>query len=276
MATNTLRAEHRIGPSAVAAGAARLPNVIRSEWTKLWSVRATVWTLLAMLVVTVGLSALFASTAATSTDPAMEHMRRDPTGTSLAGISLGQIVIVVLGVMSISTEYTSGSIRTSLIAVPRRLTLLGAKALVLAPVALVTGTVTSFAAFFVGQALLATGGINADLSDPQVLRAVVGGGLFLAGNALFGFALGAVLRSTASGITVAVAVLKILPELVAQLPGTLGDWAQKGFTSNAGQQILQVTPPADRLGPWTGYLVFTIWWVVILAIAAVLMRRRDA
>ncbi len=255
------------------AGTLTLVNAVRSEWTKLWSLRSTAWTLLALVVLTVSISALISAAVVSTTQVKAPS---DPTVTSLSGLDTGQLVSIVLGVLVISTEYTTASIRTTLTAVPRRLTLLGAKAAVLGVVALAAGTVASFAAFFGGQAILATQRLDVSLAEPRVLRAVVGGGLFLAGSAMFGFALGALLRGTASAITVAVAGLVVLPQLTRMFPGRVGAIVHKSFTTNAGQQIARVVHSGDALGPWTGYLVFTLWWVALLAVAAALMRRRDA
>jgi hypothetical protein len=254
-------------------GTTSWPNVIRSEWTKLWSVKSTLWTLFAVFGLTIALSALI-SAATVSSDNAMIEAE-DPTIVSLAGLDAGQLAIVVFGVMFISSEYATRSIRTSLIANPRRLRFLGAKALVLAVVALVVGVLTSFASFTLGQSILASESLNVSLSDPGVLRAVFGGGLYLAGSAMFGFALGALLRSTAAGISVAVACLAVLPPLLGILPGSWGETIHRYFTSNAGQQIVRVVQTGDSLSPWTGYLVFSLWWMVPLALAAILIRRRD-
>jgi hypothetical protein len=249
--------------------------MVRAEWTKLWSLRSTYWTLIALVVLTVGLSAGMSRATVTSSGDEMAGMRNDPVGTSLSGLDTGQLVIVVLGVMMITTEYATRNIRTALVAGPRRLTFLGAKGLVLAVVATVAGITTSFASFFAGQAILRTDNLNVHLSDPGVFRAVVGGGLYLAGSAMVGFALGTLLRSTAGGIAVAVAGLIVLPQLARMLPGRWGEWIEKVFTSNAGMQIARVMHDSSQLGPWTGYLIFTLWWVAPLAIAAVLLIRRD-
>jgi hypothetical protein len=275
MATRAI--ELRTQPSASSAERATVTwaNMIRSEWTKFWSLRSTYWTLIALVVLTVGLSAGMSRATVTSNGDEMAGMRSDPVGTSLSGLDTGQLVIVVLGVMMISTEYATRNIRTALIAAPRRLTFLGAKALVLAVVATVAGILTSFASFFVGQAILGTDGLNVQLSDPGVFRAVVGGGLYLAGSAMAGFALGALLRSLVGGIAVAVAGLIVLPQLARMLPGNWGEWIEKVFTSNAGMQVARVVHDGSQLGPWTGYLVFTLWWMAPLAIAAVMMLRRD-
>jgi ABC-2 type transport system permease protein len=257
---------------------ASFPNVLRSEWTKLWSVRSTVWTTVAMVVTTVGFGVLisWATEANWTKVEARQRSIFDPTSTSLTGIAFGQLAIAVLGVLVVSTEYSTGGIRTSLTAVPRRMRLLGAKALILGVVALLVGTLTSFVAFFLGQWFLAKQGIEAHLGDPQVLRAVFGGGLYLAASAMFGLALGALLRHTAAAITISVAALLVVPPFTMLLPGTWGDAIERYFTSNAGQQITSVTQTGNVLSPWGGYVVFCVWWIVILGAAGWLMQRRDA
>ncbi len=267
-------------PSALPTGSTSLVNVIRSEWTKLWSVRSTVWTLVLVVVLTIGLGALFTWGTESTWEqvPAEQRVNFDSANTSLGGLFLAQLAIAVLGVMIISTEYSTGGIRTTFTAVPRRLRVLAAKGLVLAVVALVVGLVTSFVAFYVGQAILGLADLQTSLDQPGVLRAVIGGGLYVMGCGLFGFALGALLRHTAGAITIAVALLLIVPPFLALLPGEWGRTVQKLFTSNAGSQITvaDTTSITDLLQPWTGYLVFTLWWVVILAVAAFLLNRRDA
>ncbi|HEY7859293.1 MAG TPA: ABC transporter permease [Candidatus Nanopelagicales bacterium] len=253
-------------------------NVIRSEWTKIWSVRSTMWTLLIGFVLTVGLGALICW----GTEANYSHLHPadkatlDPTSISLAGLVFGQLALAVFGVLFISSEYSTGGIRTTLTAVPQRVRLLTAKAIVLLVISLVVGMVSSFVAFFIGQAFLSRVGIEAHLGDPDVMRAVIGGGLYLMASAMFGFALGALLRHSAAGISLAIALLLVVPPLTNLLPGDWGHWIEKYFTSNAGQQITSVLPQGDALSPWAGYAVFTLWWLVILVIAGALMSRRDA
>jgi ABC-2 type transport system permease protein len=261
--------------SSVPAARASLPNVVRSEWTKLWSVRSTWWSLLALIVVTIGLSTLISwGTSTSATD--IDRSDFDPTETSLAGIVFGQLVIAVLGAMTITSEYTTGGLRTTLTAVPQRLRVLGAKLLVFLVVALAAGLIVSFGSFLAGQLFFASKHVEASLGDDHVLRAVVGGGLYIAASGLFAFALGALLRQTAAAITVAIAGLLVLPPLTGLLPGSIGDTVNKLFTTNAGGQILSVVPNDDALGPWTGFLVFVAWGVVLLVIGGTLMQRRDA
>ena len=183
----------------------------------------------------------------------------------------------MLGVLVISGEYATGGIKATFTAVPQRIKVLLAKAVVLAGVALAVGVLSSFAAFYVGQFFFARQDLEAHLGDPNVLRAVVWGGLYVVGSGMFGFAFGALLRHTAGAITAAVALLLVVPPLTQLLPGSWGDAITKYFTSNAGQQITSVVRPfGDVLTPWAGYGVFTVEWLIILVIAAVLLRRRDA
>lgn len=257
---------------------ASIVNVIRSEWTKIWSVRSTMWTLLIGVVLTIGMGVLicWGTEANYSQISPADRIRLDPASTSLAGLAFGQLALAVLGALFISSEYSTGGIRTTFTAVPQRIRVLTAKAVVLAVVTVIVGTITSFIAFFLGQLFLARVGIEAQLSDPGVLRAVFGGGLYLLASAMFGFALGALLRHSAAAISIAIALLLVVPPLTHLLPGGWGAWIAKYFTTNAGQQITTIEPSDAVLGPWTGYAVFTLWWLVILIIAGVLMSRRDA
>lgn len=253
-------------------------GVVLSEWTKLRSVRSTKWTIFSLVVVMVGLGALICFAAAATFDQVTPAERAvfDATATSLAGLGLAQLAMAVLGVTAIGSEYSTGGIRTTFVAVPRRLRVLAAKAIVIGAVALVAGTVTAFAAFFAGQAMLSSAGIETALGEPGVFRAVVGAGLYLAGSSLFGLAVGTLLRSTSGGIAVTVAALLVVPIVTLLLPGAWGDAVQRYVTANAASQITAVRPSPDALGPWTGYLVFTLWWVAIFAVGALRAVRRDA
>lgn len=252
-----------------------LANVVASEWTKLRSVRSTLWTSASTFFVTVGLSALVCWGFAGAQNGSAPRVV-DATGLSLAGITMGQLAIVVLGVMVIASEYTSGGIRTTFTAVPQRLKVVGAKALVLGAVALVVGLATSVVAFALGQLFFGRAGLGASLSDPGVARAVFGGGLYLAATALFGFALGTLLRTTAGAITVAVGALLVLPFITGVLPGEWGAAINRYLPSNAGRRIMEVGTSSPGLGPWTGFLVFCLWSAVIAGVGAVLIQRRDA
>jgi ABC-2 type transport system permease protein len=256
----------------------RFDHVLRAEWTKFWSVRSTMWTFIALVVVTIGISALICLAVAANWDQttASDRATFDPVSTSLVGVFLGQMAIIVLGALVISSEYSTGGIRTTLTAVPQRLRLLFAKALVLAVMAFAAGVVTTFPSFWLGQRVLATAdaGIEASFGDPHVLRAVLGGALYIAACGLLGFSLGALLRHTAGAITTAIGIVFVLPIVANFLPGTWGD--NVGKVLNAGGAISNTRHVDGQLAPWTGYAVFSLWWIILLAVAAVMMRRRDA
>ena len=260
--------------SLVPPSTTRFDRVVRSEVVKMFSLRSTGWTLLAMVVVTVGFGMLICWGVS-------QGSPEDQAGTEwsslpLTGLGLGQLALAVLGAMTVSTEYTTGGIRSTLTAVPARLRLLSAKGLVFLVVAIVVGLVVCFAAFEVARLFIDESHRPA-LGDPDVPRLMVGGALYVAGSGMYGFAFGALLRQTAAAITAAVAFLIVLPPLSQLLPGDWGDWITNHFTSNAGLQVMSTVPPSGgALGVWEGYLWFTLEWVVLLVVAAVLLVRRDA
>jgi ABC-type transport system involved in multi-copper enzyme maturation permease subunit len=253
-------------------------HVIRSEWTKIWSVRSTFWTLLSLVIVTVGLSALFAWGASSHLADMNPHDRAtlDVTSASMGGLLLGQLAIAVLGALVICSEYTTGGIKATLTAVPNRLRVLLAKGLVFAVVAFVIGLITAFGAFFVSMIFWSHHGLAAHLGDPGVLRAVIGGGLYVLASGMFGFTIGVLIRHSGGAIATVVGLLFVAPLLTNALPGTWGSDINKYFTSNAGQHITDVVRNAGTISPWAGYVTITIEWIVPLLIGAWLMKRRDA
>lgn len=278
MSAQTAPATALSGIDADHASSTTLARVMRAERTKLFSVRSTAWTLLILVVATVGLGILacWAASDHWSDISASDRAQFDPVSQSLAGVSLGQLAIAVLGVLVITTEYSTGGVRTTFTAVPRRMRVLTAKALVFTAVAVIVGLATSFIAFFAGQPWFSHIGIEAHIGDPGVLRAVIGGGLYIAASGLFGLALGSLLRHTAGAITAVVAGLFVLPPLTNLLPGAWGDAVVRYFTSNAGQQILAAHQSGNHLTPWVGFAVYCAWWAVPLAIGAWLIHHRDA
>nr|MDQ2811493.1 ABC transporter permease subunit [Actinomycetota bacterium] len=190
------------------------PRVLRSEWTKLWSLRSSVYTLLTSAVVMTGFGLIFAAAAQTaSPSRSGPSGALDPATASLGGVYLAQLVIAVLGVLLISGEYSTGSIRSTLAAVPARLPVLWAKGVVLTAVTLVLMAAAAVAAFLSGQAILSGKHLQTSLSDPGVLRAVLGAALYLTVVALLGLGLGALLRHTAAAIGIAAGLLLVLPIL---------------------------------------------------------------
>ncbi|NHC47560.1 ABC transporter permease subunit [Motilibacter aurantiacus] len=261
------------------AGGATFGNVLRSEWLKLWSVRSTLWSVVVLVGVTVGLTTLIAWGVAFSWDDtsAENQATFEPVETALAGVTFGQLVAAVIGALIITSEYSTRGIRPTFISVPSRARVVVAKALVLLVVTLVVGLLTSFAAFFVAQLFFADFGGEASPGDPGVLRAVVGAGLYLAGSAMFGLALGTLVRHSAGAITATIALLLVLPGLTGLIPDFLGgEQINKWFVSNAGYAVMDVNPGPDSVGPWTGYLAFTLQWLALLLLGIWLVRRRDA
>jgi ABC-type transport system involved in multi-copper enzyme maturation permease subunit len=269
-------------------------GAVRSEFTKIRSVRSTYWTLIVLVLVTVGIGAL-AGFAATRNPQGPGF---DATQASLGGLYLSQLIIAVLGVLVISAEYSSGMVRTTLTTFPYRGTIIAAKALVFGAVAFVTGLVTCFISFFVGQAIMSTynpstlpghqhvqvlGGavrhISASIGDPNVLRAIIGGALFVTVSGLLAFGIGLLLRHTAGAITTVVGLLFVLTILINLLPSSWLNHVDKWMPAVAGTQIWTTVanhgnPPV--FAPWTGFLVFAIYAAVAVIAGSILFRTRDA
>ncbi|EIV92410.1 ABC transporter permease [Frankia sp. QA3] len=253
-------------------------RVLLSEWTKLRSLRSTLFSLLAAIVFVVALGILISWAQASHWDQAsqIDRLTFDPTNTSLSGVFLAQLAIGVLGVLMFSGEYGTGMIRATITAVPHRLPVLWAKSIVFAVVTFVLMTVSSFVAFFGGQAMLSSKHIETTLGHSGVLTAVVGGGLYLTVVALLGVALGALVRSTAGGIAILFGVLLILPLIVNFLPSSWYDNIDPYLPSSAGQAVFAVVRDSSSMAPWTGFALFCGYAAVLLAAAAVVLRRRDA
>jgi ABC-type transport system involved in multi-copper enzyme maturation permease subunit len=256
-------------------------DLLRAEWTKLRTVRSTVWSLGATIVVTLGIMILATSVYTTQfaklPPEEQAHMRADAIGLILQpGAAYGQIGVCVLGVMVIAGEYASGMIRASILAAPRRLPLLAAKGLIFAALVFVVGELLAFTAFFVGAAVLHKH-LTVSLGDPGVLRAIIGLGLYLSTVGLLALAAGALIRHTAGAITTVLAVVLVLNGLAGLLPGDTGRYVSAYLPSNAGAQILTSGRwPGEVLTPWQGYGILCAWTVLLLALAGWLLKRRDA
>jgi ABC-type transport system involved in multi-copper enzyme maturation permease subunit len=269
----------RTGPDQRAAfRAATFGDAVRSEWTKLRSLRSTFWALTVTVVVGIALGALISAVTAHSYGKftVAEKLSWDPTGVSQSGMVIAQLAIAVLGVLYISSEYSSGMIRTSLIAVPKRGRVLAAKSLVFAVVTFVVGEVVCLAAFFVGQALISGHAPHATLGDPGVARAMVGAGLYLAALAVLSVAVGALLRRSAAAITCMVAVLLVLPAIAQALPGSWRNPVTEFWPTQAGSQLTNVYHSAHTLQPWPGFGVMCLFVAIVYAVAWILLDRRDA
>ncbi|MEV4108264.1 ABC transporter permease subunit [Nonomuraea sp. NPDC049695] len=244
-------------------------DILRSEWTKIRSVRSTVWTLGVTALLMVGIATLISGSAKGSGDgpiPADSAIAMGLIGSMFASLSMA-----TLGVLVISSEYRTGGIRTSLMAVPRRMSLLAGKIVVFTAVSLVVCTVAS------GVSLLVSLTITQppSLETGAVVQAVVGGGLYLTACGLFGLGLGTLVRHTPGAIVSAIALMLVLPQLTSALPGRWGKTVSDYFTTNAGSQIVMGRGD-NSLGPWTGFGVYLAWIAVAVIAGAVLMQKRDA
>lgn len=252
-------------------------QVLRSEWTKIRSVRSTVWTLSVAVVVTVALGMLIAALSKSEYDNLSAADRRafDPTFIGFAGMSLGQLAMIVFGVLVVGNEYSSGMIRSSLAAVPRRGAFLAGKLTVATALALVVGLVTSFLAFWLGQAML--GGYRAELGDPGVLRAVIGGGLYMTLIALFSMGVATMLRSPMLSLGILMPFFFLISMILGNVSAT--EKIGRFLPDQAGSRVMQVVPSADDdtpYGPWGGLGIMALWVVVGVAGGYAVLRRRDA
>ena len=253
-------------------------DVLAAEWIKLRSVRSTRWTILGAILATVGLGALFCFGYVARYDhlSPLERLGFDATTFSLSGLFLAQLAIGALGVLVISSEYSTGMIRTTFTAFPHRRTLFSAKAAVFAVAVLVTGELMSFAAFGIGQAILSQKGVGVSLGDPHVARAVIGGGLYLTGVGLLGVSAAALVRHTGGAMSALFGLLFATSILVAVLPSSWRHDLTRLMPGNAGTQIMTVHHSRDMLGPWTGLLVLLGYSAVLFALALWRVGRTDA
>jgi ABC-2 type transport system permease protein len=254
-------------------------RVVRSEWTKLWTLRSTRWSLLAAVFAMAILGMVVAGFQ-------MGHWARfDPheratysaINTGVGGYHLAQLAIGVLGVLVITGEYATGMIRSSLMAVPRRLPVLWAKAGIFGAVTFVLMLISAFISFFGVQAIVKQHHVQATLGSPHALRAVIGVALYLAVLGVLTVAIGGMVRNTAGGIATFVGLLFVLPGIVAILPSSIGDSINPYLPLNAGTTVATDTfDNPHHLAPWTGFAVFCLYTVIALVAAAITLKRRDA
>lgn len=251
---------------------------VRAEWTKLRSVRSTVWTVLAAVGIAVGFGALVGVSQMSSWDTLSlaERVRFDPTFFSLSGLWLAQLAVGVLGVLVVTSEYATGQIRATFGATPQRVIVLAAKAATFTGVIVVVGTAASFIAFWTGQAIFASKGVGVSISEPGVLRAVFGGALYLAAVGLLGTALGIILRRTAGAVAALVGLLVLAPLVGGFLPSSLQESVGKFFPAQAGMAVFGVVPDPRALAPWAGYGVLLAYVAGAVVFGGVLLTRRDA
>ncbi|MEW2444742.1 ABC transporter permease [Micromonospora marina] len=268
-------------PTAVPADARITgPRVVRAEWIKFRSLRSSLIMLAATVVVFAALGLGFSAFLADATiepgtpAPPGGPSSLDPLGASLGGVNLAQLLIATLGVLLTAGEYTTGMIRTSLAAVPRRWPVLTAKVAVLAGVSLAVLVPTVLLTFLGGQAVLGEKAIA--LGDDGVLRAVLGTAAYLAGTGVLGAALGSLLRTTAGALTSVVALLLVVPGVVSLLPESWSEAIFPYLPSNAGQAFMSLGGDPDLLSPGAGAAVFAGWLLAFVGAALIRLLRRDA
>ena len=271
----------RSGPDRRAA--LTFPRIVTSEWIKFRSVRSTAWTLPITALTMAGLSALqaWATTQFEGETMGMESAAPIITG----GLFLAQLVVAVLAILTITGEYTTGMIRSTLAAVPTRLPALWAKALVLFVVVTLVSLLAVALSYLAALPFLGTLGLGLDLGDPDVLRVVLGTPLYLATIALFAFAVGTLMRHSAGAIAVVLGFLLVIENVLGGIPWRPLEVIAPFLPSRAGSRLLYEQPMLDvmdqgstvaTLSAWQGYGVLAAWTVLLLAAAAFLLRRRDA
>ncbi|MGH9055387.1 MAG: ABC transporter permease, partial [Acidimicrobiales bacterium] len=249
----------------------------RSEWTKLRTLRSTYWCLIVAAVLGIGVGALISALSAShyATDPSV-HLGWNPTDRSLRSLLIAQLAFAVLGVIIVSGEYSTGMIRTSLAAVPKRIRMFSAKYLVFTAVVLLAGEIISFVTYLVGQALISGNAPSSNLGDHLVLRAVIGAGLYLALLALVSAAIGTIFRHAAAGIGVIIAILLVLPGVGQALPESWSQPIEKYWPTNAGERVVILVRDPHTLAAWTGFLDMAVFTALVIALAWWLLERRDA
>lgn len=251
-------------------------DVMRSEWTKLRTVRSTYWTAAIAALTVLGIAAGACGDWAANLSSHRDRISDlDPITTSLTGVYFAQLAVGALGVLVISSEYGTGMIKATLTAVPQRRTVLAAKALTFTAATLVFGQLVGFAAFGIGQAILSTQHAGVSLGHPGALRATVGSGLYLSAVGLLGFGVGAAVRHTAGALTALFGVLFLPSALADLLPPSL-HYIIEYMPANAGSQVFTAHYQPPALSPWGGFGVFCLYLVAALVAAAVLTERRDA
>lgn len=271
-------AAHVGAPSRPGARRVTQAAVLRSEWTKLWSLRSTRWSLIAAVV---GLLLGIANSAFDMSRwySLPLHVRVDykSVDNALIGWHFSQLAIGVLGVLVITGEYATGMIRSTFMAVPTRLPVLWAKVLVFASVVFVLALPATIVDFFISAAILTQHHVNPSLSTPHAVRAIIGIPLFFTALAVFTVALGALIRNTAGAVAAFAGILFVLPGFVGVLSTSLQQTISPYLPSNAASALFTATPNPDDhfLHPWVGFAVFCGYAAVLLVAAAVLLVRRD-
>ncbi|TFD79447.1 ABC transporter permease [Cryobacterium fucosi] len=289
MTTTTLPTASEAAPAATPSGAGKdaaairlsAAGLIRSEWIKLRSVRSTVWSYALLVAFSLGLAAIMSGSldlqgADVSMVPAA-NQAIFVAQASTFGVFFGQLIVAVLGVLTISGEYSTGMIRSTLAAVPNRLPALWAKAAVLFVATFLVGLVSTVGSYLVSSAVLSGKGLHASLFDPAVLFPVLGGALYLGLIAVFALGIGTIVRSGAGGIAVVLGIVLLVPIVLQMIPAAWATSLLPYLVSNAGINMFGLMSFSQvPIEWWVDLLVVLGWLAAGLAGAAVLLKRRDA
>ena len=255
-------------------------DLLRSEWTKFRSLRSSWWSLAIMLAVSLGVSiaatAAFTASYNSLSPHDKQQFQNDTVGLFLQpGSTFGQLAVAVLGVLLIASEFSTGMIRATVLATPRRTPVLAAKAAVLAGIVFVLAEAIAWTCFFVGSSI-ARKHVDVTLATPGSLRAILGFGLVMTMTALISLAIGALLRHTAGAISVALGLNLVVPGLLGLIPGSLGQHLEYALPARAGQLIMDRTEDVGTpYTQWIGLLIVVIWTVGLMALALWSIKKRD-
>jgi len=261
------------------SGHYRIGGILSSEWTKLVSVRSTVWTLVLSAVAGVGIGAIVTSAQASrfATKSLAAQATFDPTRSSLSGLLFAPLAIGVLGILVVSAEYSTGTIRATFAAIPRRPLVLVCKVIIFGLLSFGIGEAMSFVAFEVGQHILAGKTPTASLSDPTVLRAVISGGLYLTALGCLALGLAIIIRHTAAAISTFVGILFILPIIADLLPSSFAGDVDRFLPADIGTVMLSANyHGSDPFGPWSSFALLGGYAVALVVAGGLLLVRRDA
>ncbi|MEO5723276.1 MAG: ABC transporter permease subunit [Ilumatobacteraceae bacterium] len=253
-------------------------RVVRSEWLKMRSLRSS-WLTMALAIISIpgiGIAIAWSTERDWANMRVRQKARFNPLADPMSGFNLAQLAVGVLGVLLIAGEYSGGMIRATLAAVPKRLPVLWAKLVVFTTLTLVTMVPLAVLTFFASQRILSAQHIQTTWTTPNVARSVIGIGLYLTVVAALTIGIGAIIRNVAGAIGVFVGVILVLPVIASALPQTWGDRINKWLPSNAGQALMSFGSDNASLSPWRGFIVFCVYAVVAVAVAAALLNRRDA
>jgi ABC-2 type transport system permease protein len=261
------------------AGHYRFRGLARMEWIKLSSLRSVRWTVLATAVITVGLGMLVLHLAVAHWGQWSRADQRafDPVSNGFTGLALAQLAAGAIGVLAVTSEYSSGMIRATLAAAPGRVRLAAAKAAVLAAAVLLAGEVLAFVTFFASEAVVRAPVPQATLATPGALRAVAAAGAYLALIAVIGMGAGLIIRHSAAAITTLCVVILLLPALTLPFSMSVQHATQKFLPEVIAENSLTAVKPVPySLSPWWGLAVLAFYAAAMAGLGTWLLARRDA